>query len=125
MTRSALPDRRVAVTVRVVWNDGGPDHHLTITFGFDGTANNPGHLKEAFVASFRAEGGIVALANDACILYSRCLQHGDGVQELANTMVENRKDGETTGAPASMMGAIARKAVEVQNDVNRRQRSND
>ena len=114
MTRVQLSSRRPAVTVRVQWGfTGGPDHVLLVTFGFDGTHENLGKIREAFVASFRAESTFVALANDGCILYSRALQHGDTIGELASTM-----SGEGDGPPASVLGAIARTAVEVQNIVD-------
>lgn len=115
MTRDRLPDRRYGVTVKVEWGQlGGPDHAALVTYGFDGEPGRGGRIKEAFVASFKAVSPLIALVNDACILYSRALQHGDTLEELAATMVENRPEGSETGPPASMVGAVARAAVEVQ-----------
>ena len=111
MTLTTLSSRRSGATVKVRWGDtGGPDHVLLATFGYDLDRR----VREVFVASFRAEGGIVAMANDACIFLSRCLQHGDAIAELAVACVENRGEGQPSGPPASMIGAIARAGVEVQ-----------
>ena len=110
MARKQLPERRTAITEPVVWNEtGGPDHKLLATFGVD-----QGHIREVFIASFRAETGLVALVNDACILLSRCLQHGDSLEDLVDSFHENRKEGDKFGPPASMLGAVARKALQVQ-----------
>lgn len=114
--RRKLSARRACVTVRVQWAPpGGKDHSILVTFGFDGEGPGfGGKIKEVFVASFRANAGLVALVNDACIMYSRLLQHGDSLEQLAATMVEDRYEGEDSGPPASMLGAVARKAVELQ-----------
>lgn len=119
MTREQLKNKHHCITVQIQWTTGiGNDHKLIITYGF----NEQHQIKEAFIAGMRIEATLNALANDACILYSRCLQHGDSVEEIAATMVENRREGEASGEPASIMGAIARKAVEVQYDMNKTDR---
>ena len=113
MARNRLINRRPVITVKVKWTaTGGPDHSILVSYGFDGD----GKIMEAFVAAFRADSTFVALVNDACILYSQCLQYGASLEKLAESMAENRKEGESIGPPASMMGAIARKALEVQRD---------
>lgn len=115
MTRSELPSRRAARTVRLAWQSlAGVDHHVLVTFGFDADWK----IKEAFVASYRAESGIIGLTNDACIFYSRLLQHGDTLEELVAATMEDRPEGAATGKPASLIGAVARKAVEVQKEVD-------
>jgi hypothetical protein len=109
--RKRLLDRRLAHTIKIKWNKtGGPDHKLLVTFGLDENKM----IKEAFIAAFRADSSFSALVNDACILYSRLLQHGESVEELAATMGEDRNEGSRHGPPSSMLGAIARAAVEVQ-----------
>lgn len=61
--RQRLADRRPNETIKITWggHTGGPDHKLLVTFGF----NNAGQIKEAFIASFRAESSFCALVNDA------------------------------------------------------------
>jgi hypothetical protein len=110
--RTSLPDRRPGYTTKVAWSPtrGGPDHNLIVTFGFDADWC----VREAFCASFRAEGGFVALANDACVVLSRLLQHGEDIQDISASMSENRQEGAAGGPPASILGAICRAGVRMQ-----------
>lgn len=112
--RHVLPSRRQSMTTTVVWSPspGGPGQKLVVTFGFD----DAGQLREAFCASFRAGSSLVALANDACILLSRLLQHGDSINVVSRSLGENREEGAALGPPSSLVGAIARKAVEVSDE---------
>jgi hypothetical protein len=91
----------------------GSVHTILATFGFDENKR----LKEVFCASFKRDGSMVALANDACILLSRLLQHGDTIEVIVDSLGENRAEGETSGPPSSLIGAIARVAVSVQRDM--------
>lgn len=112
MTRAQLNNRRVNVTANVAWHSpSGPDHKLIVTYGI----NPEGKIKEAFCAGFRASTDICALANDACILLSLLLQEGYALNVIAAKLGENRAEGATTGEPASLVGAIARKGVEIEN----------
>lgn len=111
MTRTPLPPRRAAYTTVVLWKCiGGPDHKLIVTCGFDAEHV----LREAFCAGFRADTSLCALANDACILLSRLLQHGERIEDLASALIEDRPEGAPSGPPASIIGAIARAGVEIQ-----------
>lgn len=123
MTRERLTDRRPSITSKVRWEvstigkDGRlevVDTKLLVTFGYDEATRT---IREAFCAGFRAETGVVALMNDAMILYSRLLQRGETVEELARSMSENRLEGADVGPPASMMGAVLREAVRVQREL--------
>jgi hypothetical protein len=110
MARNELPPRRICVTTTVAWSSpAGPDQKLIVTYGL-----HMNKVKEAFCAGFRAGTDICALANDACILFSRLLQYGDTLEELIRSMGENRQEGEKSGPPASLIGAIARKALEIE-----------
>lgn len=112
MTRVHLKNRRLNTTLKVSWR-GRVDLSILITFGFDDTYN----IKEAFVAGFRDDVEVNAMACDACILLSRGLQHGDTLSDLANALLENRAEGETSGSPSSMIGAIVRTALQLQNEI--------
>lgn len=109
--RSKLEDRHYSVTTKIEWRRGeGPDHHLIITYGFNGK----GRIKEAFCAAFRRDSDMVALANDACILLSRLLQFGDKLENIVPSLGEDRGEGQNAGPPSSLIGAIARKAIEIE-----------
>jgi hypothetical protein len=93
--RTRLANRRHCVTDRVLFVTGtGHEIRLTVTFGFD----EAGQLREAFCADFKSGSDLHATIMDACVLYSRLLQHGDSPDELAQTLCN----------PPSVIGAIAR-----------------
>jgi hypothetical protein len=109
--RTRLRTRHASETTIVHWeSSAGPSHKLIITFGFD----RQGIIKEAFCASFKGHSEMCALANDACIILSKLLQHGESIADVSNSLGENRGEGDTHGPPASILGAIARKGAEVQ-----------
>lgn len=83
--RTKLPDRRQSETRKMtVVHAGGKETKILITIGFD----DDGVAKEVFCADFKAGSDLHALVMDACILISRCLQHGDTVVDLAKAMCE-------------------------------------
>jgi len=94
--RTRLPDRRPSLTTPVrVPMDGGKEIEITITVGFaDREMREP---REVFCNDFKAGTSLHAIVMDACILLSRCLQHGDHPAELARTCCQ----------PPSLVGAIA------------------
>lgn len=109
--RTKLPERRPCVTTHVAWNyPGFQDQKLIVTFGFGDNRK----VREVFCASFRGYSEICAMANDACILLSRLLQHGEDIANIAAALSENRQEGAASGPPASMIGAICRAAAEMQ-----------
>lgn len=114
MTRSPIQDRRANVTEEVAWAPaGGPDTKLIVTYGLD----RFGKVKEAFCAGFRANTDICMLTNDACIMMSLLLQHGVDIAEVSAACGENKQPDDKTdqrGPPVSLLGAIARKGIEVQ-----------
>jgi hypothetical protein len=113
--RTQLPNRRPGHTTRVAWSPtrGGPDHSLIVTFGFD----SQWRVREAFCAAFRGESGFVALANDACVVLSRLLQHGEDITDISAAMSENRGEGMPSGPPASILGAICRAGAAMQHEM--------
>ncbi len=113
MSRTELRNRRGGITTKVKWTTpGGHDHNIIITIGID----DGGMVREIFVAGFRAESQLNALANDATIVLSRLLQFGVNIEEIAGTLCENSQEGQTHGPPASMLGAIVREAARIQRE---------
>lgn len=108
--RMRLPDRRRAVRDIVECRDSqGNTHCYDVSFGLDAE----GAIREVFCVPRRAKTGsdLQGLMHDACIAISRALQHGDRIADLANSFGELRAEGETSGPPASPLGAIARVGV--------------
>ena len=97
--RAKLPNRRESETRSVTFTaDGGQDVNILITVGFD----DEGDPKEVFCASFKAGTTMNSVVMDACILFSRLLQHGDLPPDLLASMCH----------PPSMIGAIAAAVAE-------------
>ncbi len=109
--RTRLDPRHRSETVKVNYlAPSGAEMSIIATFGFD----DQGRIKEVFCAGFKKESDVVALANDASILMSRCLQHGDSLEELSAALGENRVEGQPPpGLPSSIIGAIARAGLAV------------
>jgi hypothetical protein len=101
MSRTRLPERRIADTRELVFDN----LQFTVTVGVfpDG---RPG---EVFARGARAGSQLDGLIDDACILVSRLLQHGEASSILVQSL---GRDGDR---PASVIGAIA----EIVNDVDR------
>ena len=93
MTRTRLPDRRAAETVRLDY-DGT---QFTVTIGF----YPDGHPGEVFTHGARSGSSMDALLADACVVVSCLIQHGVEPRELAASMgrLGNSK-------PASVIGAV-------------------
>lgn len=99
--RVALPNRRRQVT-DVVTHDNR-DYLVTFGLGTDGL------IRESFCTTAAKTGtDMQAFINDACIAVSLLLQHGMTMAELAAAFGENRNEGEKSGPPSSVLGAIAR-----------------
>ena len=93
MTRTRLPDRRAAETVKL--EHGGQRFTVTVGFYPDG---RPG---EVFTHGMRTGSALDALLADACVLVSLLVQHGVEPGELASSM------GRLGGSePASVVGAV-------------------
>jgi hypothetical protein len=94
MSRVRLDDRRPSITRAILVDmDGGQQIKILITIGFD-KQEKP---REVFCADFKAGTSMHAIVMDACILFSRLLQHGDTPDKLESSMCE----------PHSLLGAIA------------------
>lgn len=116
--RKPLRNRRANVTTVIKWTSKSQaDTKLIVTYGLD----RAGKIKEAFCAGFRAETDICALANDACIMMSLLLQHGIDITYIAEACGENKPAQAETGTPASLLGAIAKEGVVLQNSDHAKQ----
>lgn len=93
MTRTRLPERRAAETVRLDYD--GTQFMVTIGFYPDG---RPG---EVFTHGARSGSNMDALLADACVVVSCLIQHGAEPSDLAGSMgrLGNAK-------PASIIGAV-------------------
>jgi len=97
--RTKLNNRRANQTRRVTFTvEGGKEVHVLITVGFD----EEGEPKEVFCASFKTGTTMNSIVMDACILFSRLLQHGDLPPDLLASMCQ----------PPSLIGAIAAAVAE-------------
>lgn len=72
----------MAITYTYVENQ--KQQKVLITVGF----NDDGDPQEVFCADFKAGTTLHAIVQDACILVSRCLQHGDDPKELVASMCD-------------------------------------
>jgi len=94
VTRSSLPTRRFSITRKIMVElDNGKEIKILITIGF-----HDGRPCEVFCADFKAGTALHGIVIDACILFSRLLQHGDSPAELVASMCQG---------PSSLVGAIA------------------
>lgn len=92
--RTKLSDRRASETRKITFAvESGGEMSVLITVGFD----EEGEAKEVFCADFKAGTTLHSIVMDACVLFSRLLQHGDTPAELFASMCR----------PPSLIGAIA------------------
>ena len=109
--RQRLPDRRPSARVPVsfVFSDK-TIRTYDVTFGFDAE----GTIREVFAASGHTQSDLGALIEDACIAASIAMQRGHTISELAQSFGELREEGQGSGPPASLLGAIARAGAELE-----------
>lgn len=92
--RKKLPSRRYIETHKITHatNDGS-EQSLIVSYGV-----NDGQVQEVFCSSFKVGSDMMSLAIDASILLSRCLQHGDTLEELHQALC----------SPESIIGTLAK-----------------
>lgn len=111
-----LPDTRHGIRLPVKFTTpDGNDSFYPVTFNI----SDEGKIFECFVSQddskvYKSGSQLLALLQDGCRLASRCLRHGDSIQELANYCGEDRGEGQTIGRPSSIIGAIARTGAEIE-----------
>ena len=94
MPRERLPDRRQSLLTDL--HHDGSRYVLCVGFKPD---DSPG---EIFITGSKCGSHMDGLLSDIGVLLSRLLQHGDGIEELAEGM--GRLGGE--GAAASIIGSV-------------------
>ena len=84
MARIPPPQRRASLTRTVPVVMSGKEVKIHVTVGFsDDAMTNP---IEVFCADFKAGSDSHAIVMDACILFSRLLQNGEGPMDLAKSL---------------------------------------
>ena len=98
MARDKLPDsfRRPSLTAKIPFTiESGTTFQILVTVGFrDREMMQP---YEVFCADWKAGTALHSIVMDACIMFSRLLQHGDSPDELVKTFC----------TPPSLIGTIA------------------
>jgi hypothetical protein len=102
--RERLPNRRPNVSRVIEWRT----HKLHICAGL----SRDGRILEIFCRSGRPASDIDELVDDAAVLLSRLLQHGDRLADIARGL--GRLPG---GEPASLVGAIADAVREIEQEI--------
>jgi hypothetical protein len=104
-----LEARREQVTI--TWQEPirGASRELSMSFGYA----RDGRLREIFCSGTKDGSELRALITDACIAVSHLLQRGATIFEIAAAFGEDREAHQKAGPPASLFGAIARKACEI------------
>lgn len=100
-----MPPRRIADTRELVFGD----MRFTVSVG----VYPDGHPGEVFARGAKAGSQLDGLVDDACIVVSRLLQHGEPPGTLVRCL---GRDGD---APASVIGAIADLVAEIDREVLR------
>lgn len=114
--RNKLPVRRPAITRATTHiNSRGDTEKYFLTFGFDAE----GQIREVFCANPMKGSDMEALLTDACILISIYLQTGGEPERLIASLGQNRKAGEHTGAPSSVIGSIAHAILNLHNELDK------
>lgn len=104
MTREKLPERRGAVNCRVTHTyHSGNEVQMTVTYG----VRENGMVREVFCSPFKTGDDMMTLMVDASILVSRCLQHGDTMEDIARALCE----------PRSLIGSIVEHGTRVQEEI--------
>jgi hypothetical protein len=82
MARQRPPNRQFSMTRSVILQTDSSQTKILVTISYD----NDGKPVAVFCADFKAGTALHAIVMDACIVLSRCLQHGDTPEELRATM---------------------------------------
>lgn len=116
MTRVDLPNKRHGIrwTVKFV-SPAGDEAFYPVTFNLGDGAR----IIECFISQddrkeYKSGSQLLALLQDGCRLASRCLRHGDTIKDLADYCGEDRGEGQVSGTPSSIIGAIARAGAELE-----------
>ncbi|MBK8159161.1 MAG: hypothetical protein IPK59_10475 [Rhodospirillaceae bacterium] len=110
MTRQPLPARRQSRTRTLTWKDDNLIHVFELTVGF----NDRGEVREIFANSPKIRNQVKAQIDDALVVFSRALQFGDSIAEIAASLGREGIDADSPAA--SIYGLMARAAVEIETE---------
>lgn len=100
--RKRLPDRRLSITRRGVWQTDTSEHRFHVTLGIH---PETGEVLEVFYADGQRTGSGLQLAiQDACVLVSLLLQHGVSPEAIGKSLSTMPVWGEDR--PATVIGVI-------------------
>jgi hypothetical protein len=105
MTRERLPTRRPSVTETVILASG-ERVHITAGFAPDG------RILETFLRGGKSGSDRDHLLDDAAVIISRLLQHGDALAAIAagiGRLPDN--------APSSMIGVVVDRLLLIESDI--------
>lgn len=106
--RTRLPDRRHALTRRVVWRTDTGEHAFHVTVGVHPAT---GEVLEVFYADGQRSGSqLQHTIQDACVLISLLLQHGVAPAAIGKSLAA--VPGLGGDRPASVVGVIAKIVAE-------------
>lgn len=113
MTRTPLPFKRHGITQPVKFIKDHREWTFDVTFA----VGEDGRVQEAFMRTTKEGNDLGAILRDGCILLSLLLQHGDTAEVIAAAMEEDRPEGAPEGPPSSPLGAIARAAADIDQEL--------
>jgi hypothetical protein len=100
--RKRLPDRRLSITRRGVWQNDTSEHRFHVTLGIH---PETGEVLEVFYADGQRTGsGLQHAIQDACVLVSLLLQHGVSPEAIGKSLSTMPVWGEDK--PATVIGVI-------------------
>lgn len=117
MTRVDLPNQRHGIRQMVKFvSPAGDEAFYPVTYNF---SEGEPRVIECFISQddrkeYKSGSQLLALLQDGCRLASRCLRHGDTIQDIADYCGEDRGEGQVTGTPSSIIGAIARAGADLE-----------
>jgi len=100
--RKKLPNRRLAITKRAIWQTETSQHKFHVTIGVD---PETGEVLEVFYADGQRTGsGLQHAIQDACVLVSLLLQNGVSPEEIGKSLSTAPVFGKDI--PATVVGVI-------------------
>ena len=109
MHRERLPNRRKQLTDELYHGE----HKFLVSCGFDAS----GQVKEVFAKGHKQGSALDALIDDAMILLSIALQHGETAERLRGSMSRLGGGIGTATEPASLVGVLIDHVASVEREM--------